>query len=84
MEYMGLEFDIDNKGLHPETTAMDEVPKRENLIVKRRPNPFQISIMVIEHQECENHWARNTCTSRSPGLKWPYNLAGESRGTYGE
>ena len=60
MGHVGLEFDIDNKGLHPETTAMDEVPKRKNLAAKRRPNPLHISIMVIEHQECENRWARNT------------------------
>lgn len=55
MGHKGPEFDIDNEGLHPETTAMDEVLKRGNLGVKRRPNPLQISIMVIEHQECENH-----------------------------
>lgn len=55
MGHMGLEFDIDNKGLHPETTAMGDVPKRGTLVVKRRPNPLKISIMVTEHQECENH-----------------------------
>lgn len=30
-----------------------EVPKGENLVLKGRPNPLQINILVIEHQGCE-------------------------------
>lgn len=56
MGHMSLEFDIDDEGLHTETTAQKqtaEVPKGENLVLKGRPDPLQINIIVIEHQECE-------------------------------
>lgn len=38
--HMGLKVDIDNIGLHTETAAMGEVPKGEDLVLKRRPNPY--------------------------------------------
>lgn len=55
-EHMSLEFDRDSERLHTETTAqklMAEVPKGESLVLKGRPNPLQINIIVIEHQGCE-------------------------------
>lgn len=54
--HMRLEFDRDTEGFHTETTTqklMAEVRKGENLVLKGRPNPLQISIIVIEHQGCE-------------------------------
>lgn len=60
MGRMGLRFDIDNEGIHTETTATGEVPKEKNLVLKGRPIPLQINIIVTEHQECENQWTTNT------------------------
>ena len=70
MGHMGLQFDIDNEGLHTETIATGKVPKEKNLVLKGRPNPLQINIIVIEHPECENQWTRNTHSYKSEsGLK---------------
>lgn len=65
----GLEFGMDNKGLHTETPTVVEVPKGENLELKRRPNPLQINIIVTERQERENRRTRNTYTHKLES--WP-------------
>lgn len=60
MGHRSLQFDADSERFHPETNAIGEVPKGENSALKRRANLPAINMIVTEHQECKNHWTRNT------------------------